>query len=93
MTALRFPASLEGVILGAIKQVLDDHDRGLLPEFAYDRTAEGEMEVTFLAVDHAQPESHPAFDLMEGLGDERPEGASGVAEEDDEQPQGQGKVA
>ena len=84
MFSRRIPASVYGIVLGAIQQVMDDHEQGRIPDWGYEK-AEGEMEVSIVAVSHV-PEAHPVFDLMEGLGDERPEGVSGVAE-DDEQPE------
>lgn len=82
MFTRRIPASLYAVVMGAIDDVLTDHEQGRLPEFAYEK-ADGEMEVSIVAVSHVPEVTiHPVFDLMEGLGDERPEGVSGVAEED-----------
>lgn len=53
MFSRRFPASLEGVILGAIDEVLDDHRQGFIPEWGYSK-AEGEMEVNVIAVDQVR---------------------------------------
>lgn len=74
---MRFPASLEGVLRQKVQEVLARHENGEFPEWAYDRTAAGDLLVVF------QPIPEPVgmrFTLDEGY--VTPEPASGVAEDD-----------
>lgn len=62
MSALVFPASLRSAVEGAVKRVIDDHQQGKLPEFAYDRTEAGELEVVIRSAE--PPEVVVDFDAL-----------------------------
>ena len=71
MFSERIPSRLAGTIRETIRKVLEDDRQGLLPSFASDGT-EGWLDITVKEVT-----------FREGLGDEAPEGISGVEESDD----------